>query len=49
MPLKRKHPAELILTQRARVGALFLQAVLTHVSDKGMFVSKLCATVRAFV
>lgn len=49
VPLKRQQPSELILTQGARVGARFLQAVLTHVSVKGRFVSKLRPTVGAFV
>lgn len=48
VPLKCQHPGELVLTQRARVGARFLHAVLTHVSDEGRLVSKLRPTLGAF-
>lgn len=49
VPLERQHPCELILAQRACVGARFLQAVLTHVSVEGRLVSKPRTALRALV
>lgn len=54
VPLKRHEPLELLLTQRARVEAcllqaLLLQAVVKHVSFEGAFVSELSPTVGTFV
>lgn len=49
VPLELQRPVELALTQRARTSARFLQAVPTHVSSQGVFVSKLDPTVGALV